>query len=192
MCFPPTPPPFLSPCDFCHIRKKNLKQMDSEVHLASPVYFWWLPNPEAQLLPTYSKEQNLWLLTWMKTLLKSVCVFLILQAQQDFFLIQPTFYTTISHFLSTFFKHSESHVTFPPPPTQGNFFVCSRSYRGWAEEIGCCPSVPDLADLTACLAVIFIMPHSKQAQMGGFWSILVTNPYNVSQGHCHFESRRPI
>ena len=67
------------------------------------------------------RSKNLWLLTWMKTPPKSVCAILNLQAQQDFFFIQPAFYITISHFLSTFFKHPDSHVPLPPAPTQGNF-----------------------------------------------------------------------
>lgn len=73
----------------------------------------------------------------------------------------------MSHFLSTFFKHPDSHVPSPSPPTQGNFSN-SQGVTGDRLKLGCCQLVPHLANLTACLGLIFITHHSKQAQIGGF------------------------
>ena len=71
-----------------------------------------------------------------------------------------------------------------PHPPKGIFHIL-KELQGIDQGTRMLSIGPSSANLTACLGLIFITHHSKQAQIGGFWSILVTNPYNASRGHRH-------
>ena len=71
-----------------------------------------------------------------------------------------------------------------PHPPKGIFHIL-KELQGIDRGTRMLSIGPSSANLTACLGLIFITHHSKQAQIGGFWSILVTNPYNASRGHRH-------